>query len=602
MSKVYVLDFGGQYTQLISRRIRGLNVYSEVSPSEIPAYRMRDANGIVLSGGPSSVNDEGAPHCDPEIFNLGIPVLGICYGMQLMAKRFGGKVGTAETREYGNTDIRLKRRSGLFLGASDEESVWMSHGDSVLTTGCGGFEALATTKSGLIASMANEAKRLYGVQFHPEVTHTKKGNRMLGNFLFGICGCYPDWTMENYIAKAGRDVRDHVGDGRVLVLASGGVDSSVAATLIAQELGPDRVYALHVDNGLMRLDESEQVGKALRSAGVKNLRVANRSHDFLRALDGVTEPQKKRGIIGDMFVEVMESELGGMGLDWENLYLAQGTLYTDRIESGEGVGKKADQIKLHHNLAPKIMELKSKGLVVEPNSGIYKDEVRAVGELLGLPDELVWRHPFPGPGLGIRVISNHYRPDDFDMVDSKVSEIAGDHGLEGYTVPIATVGVQGDSRTYRNLAVIKGRRNPKVLRNVAGEVVENTPINRVVYMLADMESSSRADVGLNPGTLSLLRGADDAANRLLDRYGIYREISQMPVVIYDHHDRSGRKGPAIGLRPVKTDDFMTASPAVPGEDMPWEYFNDVCRQVGDLGIGKVVFDITDKPPGTIEWE
>ena len=602
MSKVRVIDFGGQYTHLIAKRIRNLNVYSEIVPHSISASMLRDSDAIILSGGPSSVNDDGAPLCDPGVFNLDIPVLGICYGMQLIAKRFGGRIEQVEKREYGNTQIRIKTYSRLLEGLGVEDDVWMSHGDSVVSYGYGGFDVLATTNSGLLAAIGNDSRRIYGVQFHPEVTHTKKGDRILGNFLFNISECEPDWTMESYIEKTQKEIEERVGNNDVLVLASGGVDSTVAATVTTNKLGPDRVHLLHIDNGLMRKDESYHVEQALRKAGLTNLRVADRSSDFLGALYGITDPQEKRRIIGNVFIDVMEDELEKMGLDWNNLIFMQGTLYTDWIESGGGVGGEASQIKLHHNVSPRVMELIKQGKVIEPNKWIYKDEVRAVGELLGICKGLVWRHPFPGPGLGIRLVFNPYKPDNFEVIDKDVSAIAGDHGLGGYIVPIATVGVQGDERSYRNLAIISGGRDMKKAKTVASEIVKNTPVNRVAYSISDTAATIKTRVEINDERLFLLREADNKATELLDKHGIYSDISQMPVVMFPDHADEKYRGPAIGLRPVITDDFMTARPAIPGKDMSWEYFDDICKYTAELGLGRVVLDLTDKPPGTIEWE
>ena len=596
MGRIAVIDFGGQYTQLIARRVRELSVYSEILPADTPASALSCYDGIILAGGPASVYDKGAPHCDPDIFEMGKPVLGICYGMQLMAHRYGGRVSPAEIREYGDTSVQVKKRSGLFSGMDDLESVWMSHGDSVLSSGIGGFEPLAVTDGGILAAMGNAGKGLYGVQFHPEVRDTPKGMAVLGNFVLGICNATQDWTMEDYVKTSTGQISRQVGNGHALSLISGGVDSAVATSLVYRAIGPSQ-HCLYVDTGLMRLNESKDVENALRSAGVNNLHVSDWSDYFLERLAGVRDPQQKRQIIGDAFVHVLEKEMRRLGLP-DDSYVVQGTLYPDRIESGIGT---ADLIKTHHNWGP-MEERRKRGLVVEPLASLFKDEVRSVGRLLGLPDEIIYRHPFPGPGLAARVVCNYHMPENFEKLKQDVSGIACEHGFQSSVLPIATVGVQGDNRTYRNLVLISGERDWDGMRGVRKAIVTSQPVNRIAFVLADNEPRRSFEIGINTETLDILRTADNLATIALKEYGLYDAVSQMPVVLFPDYENGRERGPAIGLRPVVTDDFMTARPTIPGRHVPWEYFDDVSQRIGELGVGKVVLDITDKPPGTIEWE
>ena len=397
--KIVILDFGGQYTQLIARRVRENRVFSEVVPWNIPAeeIKQRKPAGVILSGGPSSVCDPDAPHISPAIYDLGVPVLGICYGMQLTAHLLGGKVQKAQEREYGRVTVRMKEQAGLLSGMSASSSCWMSHTWQVVQCPPG-FHAIAETDNCPVAAMANEERRVYGVQFHPEVTHTDEGKRLIRSFLYDICGCAGDWTMDAYAETAVKQIREVTGDaGTVLLALSGGVDSSVAAALIYRAIGK-RLTCVFVDHGLLRKGESEQVCHVFSHLFPVRFVRADASEKFFADLKGVTEPEEKRHIIGRDFIEVFREEAAKLGkLD----YFAQGTIYSDVIESGQGTN--AAVIKSHHNLGGLPKELGFTELI-EPLRMLFKDEVRALGEALGLPRELVWRQPFPGPGLSIRVI------------------------------------------------------------------------------------------------------------------------------------------------------------------------------------------------------
>ncbi|MBR0367538.1 MAG: glutamine-hydrolyzing GMP synthase [Clostridia bacterium] len=452
MQKIIILDFGGQYTQLIARRVRECHVYSEVVPWHISAeeIRARQPAGVILSGGPASVTDPGAPKCDPAIYELGVPVLGICYGMQLTAHLLGGGVERAAEREYGRVRVRMKARDGLLEGMSPESAAWMSHTWQV--SQCPpGFHPIAETDNCPVAAMANEERRVYGVQFHPEVTHTEEGRRIISNFLTNICGCAGDWTMAAYAETAVRQIRSIVGDtGTVLLALSGGVDSSVAAALIHRAIG-SRLTCVFVDHGLLRKGESEQVCRVFSELfPVRFVRV-DASERFFRDLAGVTEPEQKRHIIGRDFIEVFKDTAKDLGkLD----YFAQGTIYPDVIESGLATG--AAVIKSHHNVGGLPKELGFTELI-EPLRMLFKDEVRALGEALGLPRDLVWRQPFPGPGIAIRIIGE-VTPEKARIVRESDAifreEIAGaglgDRISQYFTVltGVHSVGVMGDERTY----------------------------------------------------------------------------------------------------------------------------------------------------------
>ena len=452
MQKIVILDFGGQYTQLIARRVRECHVYSEVVPWSIAPdeIKARQPSGIILSGGPASVTDPDAPHCDPAVYNLGVPVLGICYGMQLTARLLGGAVERAKEREYGRVTVRMGDRTGLLEGLSPESACWMSHTWQVSECPMG-FRVIAETDNCPVAAMADEERHVYGVQFHPEVTHTDEGRRIIENFVLGICNCAGDWTMEAYAETAIRQIREIVGDtGTVLLALSGGVDSSVAAALIYRAIG-NRLTCVFVDHGLLRKGESEQVCRVFSDLfPVRFIRV-DAAGRFFSDLAGITEPEQKRKIIGRDFIEVFRDTAGNLGkLD----YFAQGTIYPDVIESGQGTS--AAVIKSHHNVGGLPKELGFTELI-EPLRMLFKDEVRALGEALGLPHDLVWRQPFPGPGLAIRIIGE-VTPEKAQIVresDAIFREEIARAGLAGqvnqyFTVltGIHSVGVMGDERTY----------------------------------------------------------------------------------------------------------------------------------------------------------
>ncbi len=492
---VVVLDFGSQYNQLITRRIREFGVYSELHPHTITVEEIEKLNpkGIIFSGGPNSVYDKTAFSCDERIFDMGIPVMGICYGMQLMTQHFGGKVERASKREYGKSDIHVNHESVLFKGLPEDQTVWMSHGDHVVTAP-EGFAVDATNPSCPIAAMSDDSRQLYAVQFHPEVRHSEYGNDLLKNFVFGACNCTGDWSMANFIEMEMEKIRQTVGDKQVLCALSGGVDSSVVAVLIHKAIG-DQLTCIFVDHGLLRKDEAEGVMKTFSEGFNMNVIKVDAKERFMSKLAGVSDPEQKRKIIGNEFIYVFDDEATKLeGID----YLAQGTLYTDIIESGTAT---AQTIKSHHNVGglPEDMQFQ----LIEPLNTLFKDEVRALGTEMGIPDEIVWRQPFPGPGLGIRVLGE-VTEEKLEIVRESDAILREEIRLAGldrdiwqyFTVlpDIRSVGVMGDARTYdytigiRAVTSIDGMTSDwaripwDVLEKISTRIVNEVDhINRVVY-------------------------------------------------------------------------------------------------------------------------
>lgn len=517
--KILILDFGSQYTQLIGRRVREIGVYCEIHPYDWPAEQIRQfgANGVILSGGPSTVSEESTPQAPRVVFELGVPVLGICYGMQTMAAQLGGRVESAHKREFGYAQVRICGHSPLLEGIEDHTTpdgialldVWMSHGDRVIEMPPG-FKIIAGTDDAPIAGMADFERHFYGLQFHPEVTHTRQGNRILERFVVEICGCEPVWKPANIIDESIHTIRQQVGNEKVLLALSGGVDSSVVAALLHKAIG-EQLICVFVDTGLLRLHEGDQVmGTFARHMGVHVERV-NAADRYFEALKGITDPEEKRNIIGRLFIEIFEEEAGKLkDVQW----LAQGTIYPDIIESAGAETGKANLIKSHHNVAglPESMQLK----LIEPLRELFKDEVREIGLELGLPYEMVYRHPFPGPGLGVRVLGEVKREsaellrraDDIFISELRKHELY-DKVSQAFAVflPIRSVGVMGDKRCYD-------------------------------YVIA--------------------------------------------------------------LRAIETVDFMTARWA----HLPYEFLDTVSRRIINeiQGVSRVVYDVSGKPPATIEWE
>ena len=457
--KIAVLDFGSQYTQVIARRIRECSVYSEIMPFNTKAdvLKKQGVCGIILSGGPASVLSKGSPRPDKKIFELGVPVLGICYGLQLMGHMLGGKIVSSKQREYGLGKLSFKGKSELLKGIDSPIQVWNSHGDKIEKLP-EGFKPIGTTENSAYALIENKARRFYGMQFHPEVAHTPRGMDIIKNFLYGICGCTGDWTMSDYVERAVNKIRETVGDKKVILGLSGGVDSSVAAALIHKAIG-DQLTCVFVDNGLLRKDERKKVEDLFKNNFKMRMKTVRAEKLFLAKLAGVKDPERKRKIIGKTFVEVFDKSVKSIG---QVDFLAQGTLYPDVIESVPIAGTPASLIKSHHNVGglPKHMKLK----LLEPLRELFKDEVRALGKELGLSKEVLWRHPFPGPGLGVRVVGDitKKRCDILREADAILLEEMKAAGLyynvwQAFAVflPVKTVGVMGDERTYDNVIALR---------------------------------------------------------------------------------------------------------------------------------------------------
>lgn len=504
---ILIIDFGSQYNQLIARRVREAHVYCQIEPPRISVAQIKamSPEGIILSGGPASIYEKGSPRVDPGIFDLNIPILGICYGMQYMVDALGGEVRRAERREYGFAELHAKDGTGILHGVEKKTRCWMSHGDTIQRMPRG-FGISASTLNTRVAAAENAEKRLYGLQFHPEVAHTPKGRKMLRNFLFRICGCTKSWTMKSFISESVQEIASVVGDRKVILGLSGGVDSSVAALLIHQAIGK-QLTCIFVDNGLLRAGEATQVKTLFKEHFRVNLRFISARRQFLNGLKGVVDPEKKRKIIGRTFIKAFEKEAGKLrGVE----FLAQGTLYPDIIESRSAFGGPTAVIKSHHNVGglPRRMKLK----LIEPLKHLFKDEVRVLGKELGLTDDLIWRQPFPGPGLAIRIIGDvtQARLSILRKVDAILLEEIDRAGLyrklwQSFAVllPLKSVGIMGDQRTYENIVAMRavtstdamtadwarlphalvGRISNRIINEVRG-------VNRVVYDVSSKPPST----------------------------------------------------------------------------------------------------------------
>lgn len=497
---ILILDFGSQYTQLIARRIRELKTFCRIVPCTIPAAEIKKIapKGLVLSGGPASVYIENAPKCEPDIFKLGIPTLGICYGLQIFCQQFGAEVQPAQGREYGETKLQVVKTNTLFKGTSKNQTVWMSHGDQVSLKGAKNFEVLATTRYTPAAAVMHKKYPFFGLQFHPEVYHTPEGVQILANFVNKICGCTGQWEIKSVIKKSVSEIKAQVGEkGRVILGLSGGVDSSVAAMLINKAIG-DRLTCIFVDHGMLRKNESEEVEKMFKGYFKMNLIVVDAAKEFFKRLQNVVDPEVKRTIIGHTFIKVFEREARKLkGVK----FLGQGTLYPDVIESVSPWGGPSATIKKHHNVGglPDKLDLK----LVEPLRDFFKDEVRQIGVELGLADEILWRHPFPGPGLAVRILGDVTieRVRILQAADSIIIEEIKKAGLYreiwqafGVLLPIRTVGVMGDERTYEHVIAVRAvdsvdgmtanwsKMPHKALGEIANRIVSEVKgVNRVVY-------------------------------------------------------------------------------------------------------------------------
>ena len=595
-----VLDFGSQYAHLIAKRIRHLGVYTAIFPPSIDTDRLKAAKGIILSGGPASVFAEDVPAFNPEILNLSQPILGLCYGHQLMAKHFGGSVANTGQGEFGKASLRQLNPSPLWKDVTDNSQVWMSHQDSV-TELPQGFQVIGETIAGSLAALQHQERPLFSLQFHPEVTDTLAGTQILSNFV-ELCKAHPSWSMERFIEQTKNELQQQVGEHNVLMFLSGGVDSSVAFALLNEALSKERVLGLFIDNGFLRLNEAEQILQRYEQLGYDNVVGRDYSEAFLEAIAGEVDPQRKRHQVGNTFLAVREKLLEELKLNPGEWLLGQGTLYPDIIESGGT--EHAKVIKSHHNRVDAIQDLIAKGQVVEPLKELYKDEVRRVGDLLGLPKEIVWRHPFPGPGLSINVLCSRedtiLQPEHKKTLDTLHQYLPP---TQASLLPVRSVGVQGDQRTYTEPAVLLGPTDWEWLENTSIRLTNQVrAINRVVAYLplqpTEQLPNWRARRAFcDKPRLDLLRAAEAHVSETFANHGWLGRIFQLLVILLpisqDGHQDS------IVLRPVISEDVMTARFA----PVDWQVLHELLPQLYALdGIDSVFFDITHKPPATFGWE
>ena len=612
-----VLDCGGQYCHLIASRVRRHEALSVIVPCDAPVSTFADAGAIIVSGGPQSVFDPASMRVDKALWDLPVPILGICYGCQMMCQDLGGKVEQAAVGEYGPATLEVVKAGGVMPGDADQTTVWMSHRDKVVALPPG-FETTGKTAACANAAVqcCDGSRRLYGLQLHPEVTHSAKGEAMLGAFV-ELSGLKGTWKMDDFVDQQIAAIRAKCGASRnVFVLVSGGVDSTVTYALLAKALPAERILGLYVDTGMMRKGESELVSESLAGADLPNLKAVDASAQFLKALEGLTAPEAKRRVIGQQFLEIQRAQAKAYGLDPAKWLLGQGTIYPDTIESG-GSAKKADVIKTHHNRVPEIDALIEQGLVIEPLADLYKDEVRAVGERLGLASHLVWRQPFPGPGLGVRLLCHDGAPEPVDDAAARARAAATisaalPAGVAASVPPLRSVGCQGDSRTYRNFAILAGayERDWDALGAISTELVnESKLVNRVVVSL--LHASARdapLDFAVSPGgphtvttpRLDVLREADAIVTDMLTEDGVMRSIWQCPVAMAPL-GLAGQAGEeVIILRPVDSTEAMTAA----FSKVPFALCDKIAAAIKAKlpQVADVLYDVTNKPPGTIEWE
>jgi len=603
--KIAVVDFGGQYAHLIATKVRRAEVLAEIRQPDDPIDAFAGFRGVILSGSPALASQGEDADWNHDILDLDLPILGFCFGHQEIAKHYGGTVVNGK-QEWGRAELHLHREHPLFAGLARVETVLMSHFDSV--TGVGpDFEELGHTVVGQngpahhFAAIASDKLRRYGFQFHPEVDDTVNGDQMIANFVLNICQCTPSWTMDNYVEEQIAKIQKQVGDNAVFLLASGGVDSTVAAKLFAEALGPDRLHLLHVDNGLMRKNESPDVVQMFHDFGLgKNFHFIDATDTFLKALSGKIEPEAKRRTIGDTFISVFESEARRLGI--ENHLLGQGTIYPDTIETGGT--KRADTIKTHHNRVPIIEEMIAAGKVIEPLADLYKVEVRELGEKMGIPHDMIWRHPFPGPGLGVRLLCSDGHTGNtaaLDEITATANATLLPYGLTGTALPFKSVGVKADLRSYEHPVLICGEADWDQLADAASNIFKTVSgINRAIWNLGPVQPTTFRPLAatMTSDRLDLLRECDQLMMAGLRRHDLYAEVWQCPTVLVPVEiDGQGRE--LCILRPIYSERAMTATAA----RLPANLLTELRTQILALpGISGLAYDLTSKPPGTIEWE
>ena len=625
--KVAILDCGGQYTKVIDRKVRELGVYTDILPMGVSSEKLKDYSAVILSGGPSSVWENGAPSYDEGIFELGLPMLGICYGMQLICNHFGGEVIPSYKTEYGQINVTVDTSCPLFAGLDSVQPVLMSHGDAVKRNP-DSFVVVAKTDN-VTAAVWSEEKKIAAVQFHPEVELTENGVKMLENFLRGICGLKEVYAREDRIETSVKMIRERVGDGKVVVLVSGGVDSAVTAALLVKALRPEQVFAIHIDHGLMRKNESDLICENLAKLGLTQMQRINAEDAFFNTaleIDGekyaplseTVEPEKKRAIIGHMFFVVTEEAAKKLDLDFDTAFLAQGTLRPDLIESGNpDVSGYAHKIKTHHNDVDVIRALRDAGHVIETNWDWHKDEVRKVARMLGLDEEIASRQPFPGPGLGVRLICCNEAaplPEQTKLGElSAFVEKVGGGKFKVHVGPIQSVGVQGDNRSYKSLATLYPIDEGATVHNadwkLIFEIAKEIPnkfsfINRVAYCIysdtKSIDDISCAGMHICHETADILREIDAAVTSNV----MNPKIAQCFAVMFPMSANKDKKY-SCAIRAVCTSDFMTARSAAPGKEFTTDALESAVKGIleteGD-NISMIFYDVTGKPPATVEWE
>lgn len=621
--KIVVLDFGSQYAHLIAKRFRMMGYYSEIALPSAGLETFKNAKGIVLSGGPSSIYDKNAPEFNSEILKLDIPILGLCYGHYVLQTGYNGKAQKALVGEFGFATLELNQnvKCPLFEEIASPQQVWMSHQDAVVKPG-DGFETVGSTKDCEFAALQNLEKKRFSLQFHCEVKDTPCGNKILENFA-KFCGMEKNWDQDTVLNHIIDSIKNQADDKNVLLFLSGGVDSTVAFALLNKALGQKKVLGLHIDNGFMRKNESKKVEEAYKNHGFSNFIVEDASKTFLKAVENLTDPQKKRMAIGENFITVRNEVVAKQKFDENKWLLAQGTLYPDIIESGGT--KNSNVIKTHHNRVDGIQKLIEKGLIIEPLKDLYKDEVRAIGKKLGLEDELVMRHPFPGPGLSINVLcSNGTMTDndkeEFKKAQEEISKVQLEmfcekcsENLEKYILPVKSVGVQGDFRTYRFPSVISFAKTengfyhlPKKWEKLeaASSQITNSAsfINRTIIRLWQNPSVKDEALKLQEGyctkdRLDQTRDADDIVLTALHKSGWYNKIFQHLTINLPY--ASSKERCSFVLRPLCSEDVMTARFA----QLPQNLLMDIVQEISKLPyVDAIFFDLTNKPPATFGWE
>ncbi|WP_276752258.1 glutamine-hydrolyzing GMP synthase [Treponema succinifaciens] len=621
--KIVVLDFGSQYAHLIAKRFRMMGYYSEIALPSAGLETFKNAKGIVLSGGPSSIYDKNAPEFNSEILKLDIPILGLCYGHYVLQTGYNGKAQKALVGEFGFATLELNQnvKCPLFEEITSPQQVWMSHQDAVVKPG-DGFETVGSTKDCEFAALQNLEKKRFSLQFHCEVKDTPCGNKILENFA-KFCGMEKNWDQDTVLNHIIDSIKNQADDKNVLLFLSGGVDSTVAFALLNKALGQKRVLGLHIDNGFMRKNESKKVEEAYKNHGFSNFIVEDASKTFLKAVENLTDPQKKRMAIGENFITVRNEVVTKQKFDENKWLLAQGTLYPDIIESGGT--KNSNVIKTHHNRVDGIQRLIEKGLIIEPLKDLYKDEVRAIGKKIGLEDELVMRHPFPGPGLSINVLcSNGTMTDndkeEFKKAQEEISKVQLEmfcekcsENLEKYILPVKSVGVQGDFRTYRFPSVISFAKTengfyhlPKKWEKLeaASSQITNSAsfINRTIIRLWQNPSVKDEALKLQEGyctkdRLDQTRDADDIVLTALHKSGWYNKIFQHLTINLPY--ASSKERCSFVLRPLCSEDVMTARFA----QLPQNLLMDIVQEISKLPyVDAIFFDLTNKPPATFGWE